>query len=315
MSTAAHDPVLLTEVITHLSPRDGGRYIDGTFGRGGYTRAILDAAACDVMAIDRDPQAIVAGGALKALFGTRLTLVQGTFGDMAALAVDFAPIDGVVLDIGVSSPQLDDPARGFSFRQDGPLDMRMSAYGASAADLVNELPEQALADIIYRYGEERRSRAVARAIVAARQEAPITGTLALAGIVRGTVRPSKDGIDPATRTFQALRIAVNDELSELERALTAAEQLLAPGGRLVVVCFHSLEDRIVKQFFNTHGRESSGLSRHAPARLMRAPAKRFDILTRRPVTAGEAELARNPRARSAKLRAAARTDAAVGGAA
>ena len=315
MSTAAHDPVLLTEVITHLSPRDGGRYIDGTFGRGGYTRAILDAAACDVMAIDRDPQAIVAGGALKALFGTRLTLVQGTFGDMAALAVDFAPIDGVVLDIGVSSPQLDDPARGFSFRQDGPLDMRMSAYGASAADLVNELPEQALADIIYRYGEERRSRAVARAIVAARQEAPITGTLALAGIVRGTVRPSKDGIDPATRTFQALRIAVNDELGELERALTAAEQLLAPGGRLVVVCFHSLEDRIVKQFFNTHGRESSGLSRHAPARLMRAPAKRFDILTRRPVTAGEAELARNPRARSAKLRAAARTDAAVGGAA
>src|SRR6056297_2854566 len=209
---SAHIPVLLAEAVDALAPSDGGLYVDATFGRGGYTRAILGRAACRVIAIDRDPEAIAVGHALGAEMEGRLTLKQGPFADI--LPTLAAEMDGIAFDLGVSSPQLDDPARGFSFRQDGPLDMRMGADGPSAADLVNTLPEAELADIIFHYGEERRSRAVARAIVAARAEAPIDRTATLAALVRRVVRPAKDGLDPATRTFQGLRIAVNDELGE-----------------------------------------------------------------------------------------------------
>ena len=307
---ARHVPVLAREVVDALAPGDGRIYCDGTFGAGGYTRAILDAApGCRVLAIDRDPEAIAGGAALVAGAGGRLVLAQGRFGDVEAIADDHAmvPLDGFVLDIGVSSMQIDDAARGFSFRFDGPLDMRMEQAGESAEDLVNGLAEAPLADLIYRYGEEHRSRAVARAIVAARREARITTTGRLASIVSSVVRASQDGIHPATRTFQALRIAVNDELGELERALVAAERLLSPGGRLVVVTFHSLEDRIVKRFMTERSGREAAPSRHAPAAATRTAT--FQTLTRRPVTAGHAELADNPRARSAKLRAAERTAA------
>ena len=299
-----HIPVLLDEVLAALAPVAGGRYLDGTFGAGGYTRAILDAAdGIEVLAIDRDPDAISAGQAMVDTFAGRLHLWAGTFGDLeqAVEAHDFLPLDGIVLDIGVSSMQLDDPARGFSFRADGPLDMRMAQKGRSAADLVNTLKENELADLIYLYGEERRSRAVARAIVEARKQAPLTRTLQLAGLVASVVRHKHDEIHPATRTFQALRIAVNDELGELERALAAAARVLGEGGRLVVVTFHSLEDRIVKQFMIEHCGRQAQPSRHAPQQ-MTDPA-RFTLLTRKPVIASEPEIRRNPRARSAKLRA------------
>jgi 16S rRNA (cytosine1402-N4)-methyltransferase len=248
--SAAHIPVMLPEVLDALAPRDGAVYVDGTFGGGGYSQGLLMAANCKVCGIDRDPAAIQAGAALTTRFPGRLQLLNGRFGDMERLlaARGVTQVDGVALDIGVSSPQIDEPARGFSFRQDGPLDMRMGADGPSAADVVNTLDEAALADIIYRYGEERLARRIARAIVDARKAAPITRTLQLAEIVRKVVRRSPDGIDPATRTFQAIRIYVNDEIGELRRGLAAAERLLAPGGRLAVVSFHSLEDREVKTF-------------------------------------------------------------------
>jgi 16S rRNA (cytosine1402-N4)-methyltransferase len=307
---ARHVPVLVREVIDALDPRPGGSYCDGTFGAGGYTGAILDAAPdTRVVALDRDPTAIMGGyGMVEAMAG-RLTLVQSRFGELdeVARAHGFTPLDGVVLDIGVSSMQLDDAERGFSFRQDGPLDMRMENAGESAADLVNTLTESALADVIYEYGEERRSRAVARAIVAARRDEPITTTKRLADIVGSVVRSAPGDIHPATRTFQALRIAVNDELGELEAALTAAERALATGGRLVVVTFHSLEDRIVKRFLTERSGREAAPSRHAPATAGLAPT--FQLLGRKPVVAGEEELRANPRARSAKLRAAIRTDA------
>ncbi len=307
---ARHVPVLLNEVVDALEPKAGGRYIDGTFGAGGYTRAVLDSAPdVRVLAIDRDPTAITAGAALVSEAAGRLTLVEGRFGDLATIASQFgfAPLDGVVLDIGVSSMQLDDPERGFSFRGDGPLDMRMEKAGRSAEDIVNGMEEGPLADLIYAYGEERRSRAVSRAIMAARKEARITTTKRLADIVGTVVRSHPNDIHPATRTFQALRIAVNDELGELERALVAAEQALAPGGRLVVVTFHSLEDRIVKQFMAERSGRMAGPSRHAPMTAAAEPT--FAVVTRKPVTAGDAELRANPRARSAKLRAVERTDA------
>ena len=299
-----HIPVLLDEVLAALSPVEDGRYLDGTFGAGGYTRALLDAAAgLEVLAIDRDPDAISAGQAMVDAYGGRLRLWAGPFAALedAARDHDFLPLDGIVLDIGVSSMQLDDPARGFSFRADGPLDMRMAQAGRSAADLVNTLKENELADLIYLYGEERRSRAVARAIVEARKEAPLTSTLQLAGLVASVVRHKHDEIHPATRTFQALRIAVNDELGELERALASAVRVLGQGGRLVVVTFHSLEDRIVKQFMTEQCGRQAQPSRHAPQQAVE-PA-RFTLLTRKPVTASERELRINPRARSAKLRA------------
>jgi 16S rRNA (cytosine1402-N4)-methyltransferase len=308
---ARHTPVMLAEVLDALDLRPGAKVLDGTFGAGGYSRAIL-AAAPDVavLALDRDPGAIAGGQALAAEAGGRLTLVETEFGGLADAARDagFAPLDDVVLDIGVSSMQLDEAGRGFSFRFDGPLDMRMASSGTSAADLVNEADEATLADIIYHYGEERRSRAVARAIVAARAEAPIATTRRLAEIVARVVRAEHGGINPATRTFQALRIAVNDELGELARALHGAEQVLKPGGRLVVVTFHSLEDRIVKQFMaHRAGKGGAGGSRHAPATSRDIPT--FTLVGRSPVQPSQDETRRNPRARSAKLRVCARTDA------
>jgi 16S rRNA (cytosine1402-N4)-methyltransferase len=306
----AHAPVLLAETIDALAPHDDGIYVDGTFGRGGYTRALLDRARCRVFAIDRDPEAVASGAALARAAGGRLTLIEGSYGDMATLlgTAGIAAVAGIALDLGPSSPQLDDPARGFSFRGDGPLDMRMARHGTTAADLVNTLPEAALADIIFLYGEERFSRRIARAVLAARETAPIQRTGELAAIVRKVVPAQPGGIDPATRTFQALRIAVNDELGELERGLAAAERLLAPGGRLVIVSFHSLEDRRVKTFLRQRSAAAPRGSRHLPA-AGRETAASFRLLTKKAVRPGEAELTRNPRARSARLRAAERTAA------
>jgi 16S rRNA (cytosine1402-N4)-methyltransferase len=305
-----HLPVLLEEVVSALAPRDGGVYVDGTFGRGGYSRAILAAARCTVWGIDRDPEAVAAGAATGEARDGRLTVVEGTFGALDALLAEHgvAAVDGVAFDLGVSSPQLDDPARGFSFRADGPLDMRMGNHGPSAADLVNGLDEKELADIIWRLGEERHSRRVARAIVETRREAPIGRTLELADIVRRVVPRSRDGIDPATRTFQALRLQVNDELGEIDRGLRAAERVLKPGGRLAVVSFHSLEDRRVKEFLRTRTGRSAAPSRHAPA-ASSGPEPSFSAVTRKPITPGAAEAAANPRARSARLRVAERTEA------
>ena len=306
----AHVPVLLDEVLRAIQPHAGGLYVDGTFGAGGYSKAILDSADCRVYAVDRDPAAIARGRELAQRYPGRLELLEGRFGDLQRLltARGIAVVHGIVFDLGLSSPQIDEPARGFSFRADGPLDMRMSAAGASAADLVNTLPEAELADIIWRYGEERQARRIARAIVRAREATPIARTLELAAIVRQVVRRSPDGIDPATRTFQALRIQVNDEIEELRRALAAAEQLLAPGGWLAVVSFHSLEDREVKSFLRARSGSQDRGSRHRPDRAGgRAPS--FRLTMRRAVRPGDAESRANPRARSARLRAAQRTEA------
>jgi 16S rRNA (cytosine1402-N4)-methyltransferase len=305
---ARHIPVLLGEVIANLAPHDGDVYIDGTFGAGGYTAAILAAADTRVIGIDRDPTAIAAAQPQVEAAAGRLTLVQGEFAALDRIARDLGieSVDGVVLDLGVSSMQLDTPERGFSFRFDGPLDMRMGAAGPSAADVVAERNESDLADIIYLLGEERRSRAVARAIVAARRERPITTTRALADIVSRVVHGRPGDIHPATRTFQALRLFVNDEMAQLADGLAAAERILKPGGRLVVVSFHSLEDRIVKTFLAARSGAERG-SRHLPETA--APPATFELVTRRPVVAGDAEVDANPRARSAKLRAAIRTAA------
>ncbi|WP_395712511.1 16S rRNA (cytosine(1402)-N(4))-methyltransferase RsmH [Reyranella sp.] len=305
MSESRHIPVMVREVIEALQPRAGGRYLDGTFGAGGYSTAMLDSAACQVIALDRDPDAIAAGRALAEHYGERLRLIEGRFGDMgdllAAEGVD--DVDGVTLDLGVSSMQLDEVDRGFSFRSSGPLDMRMERSGLSAADLVNEADEAELADIIWRYGEERRNRRVARAIVEARRHKRIETTGELAEIVRRAVGPQgRDESDPATRTFQALRIAVNNELGELERGLLAAERVLAPGGRLAVVSFHSLEDRAVKDFVRSRAGRVPGPSRHLPPVESRPPELRD--LTRKPMLPSATEIAANPRARSARLRVA-----------
>lgn len=309
---APHVPVLLEEVCTALRADACGVFLDGTFGAGGYARAILDAHPENrVIAIDRDPAAIAAGQDLVAAYGDRLRLVEGRFGDCAQIAADAGvagQLDGVVLDIGVSSMQLDQAERGFSFRLDGPLDMRMEGQGESAADLVNGADESLLADIIYHYGEERRARAIARAITERRRRAPFETTRDLAELVSGLVRAEPNGPHPATRTFQGLRIAVNDELGELSRALHGAEQILAPGGRLVVVTFHSLEDRIVKQFLAQRAGRGGGFSRHVPI-TGPGPQPSFRLTTKGPITPGEAENAANPRARSAKLRAGERLDA------
>jgi 16S rRNA (cytosine1402-N4)-methyltransferase len=306
---ARHVPVMLAEVLDALDASRGGVFVDGTFGAGGYTSAILQASeATRVVAIDRDPDALAAGAGLVGSAGGRLVLVQGRFGDLDTLAADagFEGVDGVVLDIGVSSMQIDEAARGFSFRQDGPLDMRMEREGRSAADIVNEADEAELADIFFHYGEERRARAMARAIVEDRGETPFETTRQLAELAGRVIR-SDPGISPATRVFQALRIAVNDELGELVRALHAAERVLKPGGRLVVVTFHSLEDRIAKQFFTARtGRTPAG-SRHVPSGPAATPT--FRPVVKGALAPSHAEVARNPRARSAKLRAAERTGA------
>lgn len=307
-----HIPVLLADVVEQLQPVAGETYIDGTFGAGGYTRAILEAAPCRVIAIERDPTAFANGQALVAEFGGRLSLVPETFSNMeeAAASAGAERVHGVVLDIGVSSMQLDDPARGFSFLRDGPLDMRMSQNGPSAADVVNHMDEEDLANILFNLGEERRSRAIARAIVKARTEAPITTTKALAGIVERVLgRARGDEKHPATRTFQALRIHVNDELGELKRALEAAERLLVPGGRLLVVTFHSLEDRIVKHFLQERSGKTAGGSRYLPAPSGPANAPSFRIVNTRGFTPNKEETDANPRARSARLRVGLRTEA------
>ena len=310
---SAHTPVLLNEVLAAIAPRAGGIYVDGTFGAGGYSAAILDAAPCKVYGIDRDPDAIAEGAVLAKRYDGRLDLIEGRFGDMDELlaARGVKLVDGVALDLGVSSMQLDRGARGFSFRQDGPLDMRMEKTGPSAADLVNRASEAELAEIISGYGEERHAKRVARAIVRARKEGTIATTGALAEIVRGALPSQHDALDPATRTFQGLRIAVNDELAELDRGLAAAEQVLAPGGRLAVVSFHSLEDRRVKNFLRVRSGQTPRGSRHAPDAAgggrVRAPS--FEVPQRRPVGPGTAEIAANPRARSARLRSAIRTAA------
>ena len=303
---SSHTPVMLAEILASLAPRDGGTYLDATFGGGGYASAILQAAACTVWAIDRDPDAIARGAELAASYPGRLHLLHGAFGDMIDLLGEHGvtALDGIVFDLGVSSFQLDQPERGFSFRGNGPLDMRMEKRGPSAADLVNEADEVELADIFWRYGEERRSRRVAHAIVEAREVKRIETTGELAEIVRRAVGFSaKDESDPATRAFQALRIAVNDELGELERGLVAAESVLAPGGRLAVVSFHSLEDRAVKEFVRMRAGRTPSPSRHAPPRAVERMATLRD-LSRKPVLPSESEVTANPRARSARLRVA-----------
>lgn len=308
--SGVHLPVMLAEVLETLAPRDGATYLDGTFGGGGYAEAILDAAPrCTLFAIDRDPEAIARGAALAARFSGRLHLLQGRFGDMLKLleGQGVTALEGVVLDLGVSSFQLDEPERGFSFRFNGPLDMRMGKAGKSAQDIVNTISEAELADLLFNFGEERHSRRIARAIVAARLEEPIATTERLAGIVRAAAPRDPSGLDRATRSFQALRIAVNDELGEIERGLAAAADLLAPGGRLVVVAFHSLEDRIVKRFMVRAAGRGGGASRHDPASLGPRPAGTaeagFRLMTPRALRPGAHETDANPRSRSARLRA------------
>ena len=307
-AAAPHVPVLLDEVISALAVSPGETHVDGTFGAGGYTRAILDKGAARVFAFDRDPEAIRYGEALAASSGGRLALVPERFSRMrqALAARDVHSVDGVTLDIGVSSMQLDRAERGFSFQSDGPLDMRMGKEGESAADFLNNAPEDVIADVIYRYGEEPKSRRIARAIVAAR---PVERTGQLADIVRkATGHHPGQKKDPATRTFQAIRIHLNEELQELEGGLEAAEQVLKPGGRLAVVTFHSLEDRLVKRFLKERSGDLPSGSRHLPQVADSGPSPSFEAVAR-PVRAGEGEIEANPRARSATLRVARRTNA------
>lgn len=309
-----HFPVMLPEVLSVLAPKDGEVYVDGTFGAGGYTRAFLESADCTVIAIDRDPAAMSRASILKEEFGERLIFVQGKFGDALELvrAAGYEQVNGFVLDVGVSSMQFDEAARGFSFRFDAPLDMRMdTSSGQTAADLVNTMEEEDLANLIYKYGDERKSRYIARKIVEERAVAPIETTLRLANLVRDVIFKSpKDKIDPATRTFQALRIAVNDELGELERGLLAAERLLKEGGRLVVVSFHSLEDGIVKSFLYERAGKTPSPSRYLPPGPQGADPS-FVLAPKKPLDPSEAEIRQNPRSRSARLRSAIRTSSSV----
>ena len=300
-----HVPVLIEPLIAAVSPVCGV-WLDGTLGAGGYARALLEAGADKVIGVDRDPLALDMAQSWAGDYGDRLELVQGTFSQMDSYGSD---LDGVVLDLGVSSMQLDQAQRGFSFQKDGPLDMRMSQDGASAADLVNSLPEAELADILYLYGEERASRRIARAIVKKRAEVPIVTTMQLAEIIEKCLpRPKPGQAHPATRSFQAIRIAVNDEYGELVEGLQAAERALKPGGHLAVVTFHSIEDRMVKRFLQAKSGGGGQGSRHAPQIVREAP--QFTLRTRKAIVADTEELAMNPRARSAKLRVATRTDAA-----
>jgi 16S rRNA (cytosine1402-N4)-methyltransferase len=300
---ARHIPVLLAEALQALNVRADGVYLDGTFGAGGYSRALIERGA-RVVAVDRDPAAIAAGQPLVVASQGRLRLIEGRFGDLDAIAesVAAAPLDGVVLDVGVSSMQLDDASRGFSLRQDAPLDMRMEGAGRTAADILREDDERRIADILFYFGEERAARRIARAIVADRQTSPYVSTRRLAEMI-ARVAPARPGetTHPATRSFQALRIAVNDELGQLLGALEAAERALKPGGRLVVVTFHSLEDRIVKQFLARRSGRGEAASRRLPGEPTPAEPT-FRAAAGQPILPGQAELAANPRARSAKLR-------------
>ena len=307
---ARHIPVMLSEVLAALEPKAGETIVDGTFGAGGYTEAILEAADCKVIAIDRDPEAFRLSAALVERYSGRLGTVHARFSEMQDIAAHEAvgAVTGVVLDLGVSSMQIDEAERGFSFMKDGPLDMRMGRQGTTASDLVNTLSEGELAEIIGRLGEERRARAIARTIVAHRGDAPILTTGELAEIVARVLGRKRDETKhPATRTFQALRLYLNDELGELANGLAAAERLLNAGGRLVVVTFHSLEDRIAKRFFASRSAPPPRASRHLPESETEAFAPSFRLLNRRPVEPNQREISANPRARSARLRAAERT--------
>jgi 16S rRNA (cytosine1402-N4)-methyltransferase len=308
--TSLHTPVLLREVIEVLGPRDGAIYVDGTFGVGGYSTAILEAANCQVFSIDRDPKALKIGNTLAKRYPGRLCILGGCYGDMVNLMAErgIDKVDGIALDIGVSSMQIDDAQRGFSFRVNGPLDMRMGMQAeTTAAEIVNTMDEDDLAQIIYTYGDERASRRIAAAIVKDRVNQPFTTTSQLAGLIRRIVKKSKDGVDPATRTFQALRIYVNDELGELSRGLKAAEHLLSPGGRLAVVSFHSLEDRKVKNFLLSRSGKGPRQSRHLPETDNRERSPSFNLLKRGTIKPRKKEIDINPRARSARLRGAERT--------
>ncbi len=307
LSTAPHTPVLLGPLLAAVSPV-AGNWLDGTFGAGGYTRGLLDAGAAHVVAVDRDPLAFEMAVGWAADYGDRIAMQRGVFSKMDDYAQD---LDGIVLDLGVSSMQLDQAERGFSFMKDGPLDMRMSQDGPSAADLVNEADEDTLANILFQYGEERASRRIAKAIARARAEAPITTTLALASLIEGCLPRSKPGQShPATRSFQALRIAVNDEYVELFQGLMAAERALSPGGKLAVVTFHSVEDRMVKRFLTARSGAGGNANRYAPERQQDAP--QFTVKSRKAIGPDAQELDENPRSRSAKLRVATRTDAPSG---
>jgi 16S rRNA (cytosine1402-N4)-methyltransferase len=311
-AASPHIPVLLDPIMAAIAPVHGV-WLDGTFGAGGYTRALLDAGAARVLAVDRDPDVFKRAERWANQYGERLVMIAGEFGqlDMLAEQHNAIPLDGVVLDIGVSSMQIDEAERGFSFAKDGPLDMRMSQSGVSAADIVNGADEKTLADILFQYGEERASRRIARKILAARGDAPITTTARLAGIVESCLpRPKPGQVHPATRTFQALRIAVNDELRQLVDGLVAAERALRPGGILAVVTFHSLEDRIVKRFIQARSGEGPRGNRFAPELEMELP--RFERLTRKAIGPSDAEIEGNPRARSAKLRMARRLETPAG---
>lgn len=294
-----HFPVMLNEVLTAMQPQDGETYVDATFGNGGYTEALLKAANCKVIALDRDPNVKTRAAELKAKYGDRFDFRAGQFGDFTKLVTE--PVNGAVFDIGVSSMQLDNADRGFSFGKDAPLDMRMSCSGLSAADLVNNMPEKELADLIYKYGEERKSRQIAAKIIEARKTAPIATTKQLAELIYTVIHKTPNAIDPATRTFQALRIAVNNELEELEQGLEGAANRLAPRGRLVIVTFHSLEDRIVKTFF----KENAGPNVHVSKYAKEVPELGDDVIfaeTSKAIAASEEETAVNKRSRSAKLR-------------
>lgn len=294
-----HFPVMLPEVLSSLSPKDGEVYVDATFGNGGYTEAILNSADCKVIALDRDPNVISRAEEFKAKYGSRFDFRAGCFGNFASLVSE--DVDGAVFDIGVSSMQLDQGERGFSFSKEAPLDMRMSCQGKTAADLVNELPEKELADLIYKYGEERKSRQIASKIVAERQASPIKTTKQLAEIIYTIIKKTNGAIDPATRTFQALRIAVNNELDELENGLIQASSRLKSQGRLVVVTFHSLEDRIVKSFF----KENSGPNVHISKYAKERPQLEYNAIfaqTSKAIMPAKQEIEVNKRSRSAKLR-------------
>ncbi|WP_227271431.1 16S rRNA (cytosine(1402)-N(4))-methyltransferase RsmH [Roseobacter weihaiensis] len=305
--TVPHVPVLLPAILKAVAPVEG-TWLDGTFGAGGYTRGFLQAGAARVIAVDRDPLAFELAADWAREYGDRLVQQPGVFSKMDTYAQD---LDGVVLDLGVSSMQLDRAERGFSFMRDGPLDMRMSQEGPSAAAIVNEASAETIANILFAYGEERASRRIAKAIIAARAEAPITSTLRLAEIIEGCLPRAKPGQShPATRSFQALRIAVNDEYGELFQGLMAAERALKPGGKLAVVTFHSVEDRMVKRFLTARAGAGGNANRYAPERVREAPA--FTLGSRKAIAADAAEVAANPRARSAKLRVAVRTDAPAG---
>ncbi|WP_299768800.1 16S rRNA (cytosine(1402)-N(4))-methyltransferase RsmH [uncultured Tateyamaria sp.] len=304
MAGGPHIPVLIDAILQHCAPIEG-TWLDGTFGAGGYTRALLEAGADRVIAVDRDPLAFEMAADWADAYGDRITMQPGVFSKLDQYG---AGLDGVVLDLGVSSMQLDQAERGFSFMKDGPLDMRMSQDGPSAADIVNEADEGVLADILFQYGEERASRRIARAIITAR---PITTTMALVGVIEKCLpRPKPGQSHPATRSFQALRIAVNNEYDELYQGLMAAERALKPGGKLAVVTFHSVEDRMVKRFMTARGGRQANPNRYAPE-VEAAPAQ-FELKTRKAIGPDRDELDMNPRSRSAKLRVAVRTDAPAG---